>query len=104
MATLTPVRPVHSLRWQLQRLRLTPRRTLFVSVAVFGLFTVAAGAQLSRVFAPGWSPIRHAIVNAGGQLLALVGLFIAALHVEKQRGEERDAPPPSHDHSDAHLS
>lgn len=102
MDTPSPVRPFPASRpWF--HLRPASHRSLFVTVAILGLLTIAAGSQLSRLLAPNWSEVHHAIVNAGGQLLALVGLFTAALHVEKLRGSGGDLaePPetPSEDHS-----
>ncbi|HYP16677.1 MAG TPA: hypothetical protein VEQ65_05650 [Opitutus sp.] len=63
----------------------TRRRTFLVFTLAFGGATVVAGTQLSRLLAPDWPPVRHAIVNSGGQLLALAGLFALALEFERTR-------------------
>ena len=60
-------------------------RRLAMTTLIFGIITLVAGTQFSRVLAPHWAPIRHVIVNCGGQLLALGGLFALALEVDKMR-------------------
>ena len=91
MASTSSIRPI-GLSLPTPRCRQPRRhRVLFACVLGLGCITVVAGTQMSRVFAPHWTNVQHAIVDCGGQLLALVGLFVAALRVEKLRTAENAA-------------
>jgi hypothetical protein len=59
-----------------------PPRLLVVATWVFAGASGFFGLGGSHLLVPGWSDTAHAATAAGGELLGLVGLFIAAASVE----------------------
>lgn len=51
---------------------------------IAGIATAAAGVLLARVVAPSLDGVASVLVNVGGQLLAVGGLFIICLGVRRR--------------------
>ncbi len=59
-----------------------PPRLLLIAAWVFAGTSGFFGCGGSHMLVPDWSETAHAATSAGGELLGLVGLFIAAASIE----------------------
>lgn len=63
-------------------LRRNPPRLLLIAAWVFAGTSGFFGFGGSHMLVPDWSELAHAATSAGGELLGLVGLFVAAISIE----------------------
>jgi hypothetical protein len=70
------------------------RRFIFLAGWSLVAVTGAAGLGITHLYEARFTASTHVIIGALGQLIALVGLCLLALHAEKKKSDEPHAAPP----------